>query len=163
MSPMKPIIGATTAALLLATFAVAGTMFRLEIGSTVALGMDKKFKDAPKKVVVAVRAVVCEDLASVKVSGTAEGLVNGKRHSLPLTLIPVDRAEAVYAIGQQWPQDGTWLLHLKGSCSSPKADASTLVAVTNGTFARDKSTILVAPATKEQVEDALVSLSRTRS
>ena len=163
MSFMKSIIAATTAAVLLTTVAAAGTMFRLEIGSTAALGMDKKFKDGPKKVVVAVRAVVCEDLANVKISGTAEGIVNGKRESLPLTLITIDRAEAVYAVGQQWPQDGTWLLHLKGSCGSPKADASTLVAVTKGTFVRDKSTVLVEPATRKQIDDALASLSRPRS
>ena len=163
MSFMKSITGATTAAVLLTTVAAGGTMFRLEIGSTAALGMDKKFKDGPKKVVVAVRAVVCEDLANVKISGTAEGIVNGKRESLPLTLLTIDRAEAVYAVGQQWPQDGTWLLHLKGSCGSPKADASTLVAVTNGTFVRDKSTILVEPATRKQIDDALASLSRPRS
>jgi hypothetical protein len=163
MSLLKSIIGATTAAVVLTTVAAAGTMFRLEIGSTAALGMDKKFKDGPKKVVVAARAVVCEDLANVKISGTAEGVVNGKRESLPLTLMMIDRAEAVYAVGQQWPQDGTWLLHLKGSCSSPKADASTLVAVTRGTFIRDKSTVLVEPATKKQIDDALASLSRPRS
>ena len=163
MSLLKSIGAATMAAVFLTAVAAAGTMFRLEIGSTAALGMDKKFKDSPKKVVVAVRAVVCEDLANVKISGTAEGVVNGKRESLPLTLITIDRAEAVYAVGQQWPPDGTWLLHLKGSCASPKADASTLVAVTNGTFIRDKSTVLVEPATRKQIDDALASLSRSRS
>jgi hypothetical protein len=163
MSLLTTIIRATTAAVFLTTIAGAGTMFRLEIGSTAALGMDKKFKNAPKKVVVAVRAVVCEDLASVTISGTAEGVVNGKRQSLPITLMMIDRAEAVYAVGQQWPQDGTWLLHLKGSCSRPKADVSTLVAVTNGTFIRDKSTVLVEPATRKQIDDALASLSRSRS
>ena len=163
MSVLKAISGATTAAVFLTTVATAGTMFRLEIGSTAALGMDKKFKDGPKRVVVAVRAVVCDDLANVKISGTAEGVVNGKRESLPLTLMTIDRTEAVYAVGQQWPQDGTWLLHLQGSCASPKADASTLVAVTNGTFLRDKSTVLVKPATRKQIDDALASRSRSRS
>lgn len=160
MSVTRPIFAATAALTLLVTAAAAGTMFRIEIGSTAALGMDKKFKDSPKKLVVAVRAVVCEDLANVKISGTAEGLVNGKRESLPLTLTVVDPAEAVYAIGQQWPRDGAWVLHLKGSCSSPKAKASTLVAVTNGTFLREKSTVLREPATKKQVEAAVAALVR---
>ncbi len=163
MSLVKPLAAAATVVALLAASATAGSMFRIEIGSTAALGMDKKFKDSPKKLVVAARAVVCQDLANVKISGTAEGLVNGKRESLPLELAVVDRAEAVYAVGHQWPKGGTWLLHLKGSCSNPKAEASTLVAVTNGTFVRDKSTILTEPATKKQIDEALASLARAQS
>ena len=163
MSLIKQLIAASAALALLATAATAGSSFRLEIGSTAALGMDKKFKDGPKKLVVAVRAVVCADLAHVKVSGTAEGVVNGKRETLPLTLTVIDPDEAVYAIGQQWPQEGAWVLHLKGSCANPKADASTLVAVSKGTFLREKSVVLREPATKKQVEDAVASLARSQS
>lgn len=165
MSLMRPLVAAAAAVALLASAATAGTMFRLEIGSPAALGMDKKFKDIKdgKKLVLAVRAVVCEDLANVKVSGTAEGLVNGKRESLPITLTVVDQAEAVYAIGQQWAQDGAWVLHLKGSCSTPRAEASTLVAVSKGAFIREKSVVLREPATKKQVEDAVATLARSQS
>ncbi len=166
MSPARTLFAAIAAVALLATAAVAGTMFRLEIGSTAALGMEKKFnKDIKngKKVIVAVRAVVCQDLANVKVSGTAEGLVNGKRESLPITLTVIDQTEGVYAVAQQWPQDGTWVLHLKGSCSNPRAEASTLVAVTRGTFVREKSEVLRELATKKQVEDAVAALARSQS
>ena len=162
MKPMTSIVAAVAAITLTAAAATGGSMFRVEFGSTAALGMDKKVKDFPKKLVVAVRGVVCEDLRNVKISGTAEGLVNGKRTSLPLTLIPIDPDEAIYAIGHQWPE-GTWVLHLKGSCSNPKAEASSLVAVTNGTFVREKSTVMTEPATKKQVDDALASLSRSQS
>jgi hypothetical protein len=162
MSLVKPLAAAATAVALLAASATAGTMFRVEFGSTAALGMDKKIKDFPKKLVVAVRAVVCEDLANVKISATAEGLVNGKRESLPLTLTVIDRAEAVYAIGHQWPE-GSWVLHLKGSCPSPKAESSTLVAVTKGTFIREKSTVMTEPATKRQIDDAVTRFSRSQS
>jgi hypothetical protein len=125
--------------------------------------MDKKFKDSPKKAVVAVRAVMCDDLATVRITGTAEGLVNGKRQSLPLTLTAIDPAEAVFAIAQQWPQEGAWVLHLKGSCPTPKATASTLVAVGRGTFNREKSRVLREPATSKQVDDALAMLANSRS
>ena len=101
--------------------------------------------------------------AHAKVSGTAEGLVNGKRESLPITLTVIDRAEAVYAVAQQWPQDGSWVLHLRGSCSNPKAEASTLVAVSRGTFVREKSEVLREPATKKQVDDAVAALARSQS
>ena len=163
MSHVRTLIAAASAAALLATTSAAGTMFRIEIGSTAALGMNKKFKDGPRKLVVAVRAVVCEDLATVRITGTAEGLVNGKRQSLPITLTAIDPAEAVYAIAQQWPPEGAWVLHLKGSCSNPKAAASTLVAVSRGTFLRDKSQVLRDPATQQQIEDAVATLARARS
>lgn len=154
----------TAALVFVAASAFAGTMFRIEVGSSVALGVNKYFKkNDPKKVVVAVRAVVCENLATVRITGTAEGLVAGKRQSLPITLTAVDPAEAIYAVQQQWPETGAWVLHLKGSCASPKAEASTLVAVTRGTFIREKSEVLREPATKKQVDDAVSALARSQS
>ena len=162
MSIMKPLVAVAAAVALLAPAVGAGTMFRLEIGSSAALGTDKKFKNG-QKIVVAVRAVVCQDLPNVKVTGTAEGLVNGKRESLPLSLMVVDPTEAVYAIQQQWPQDGAWVLHLKGACSNPKAEASTLVAVSKGAFIREKSVVLREPATRKQLEDAVADLARSQS
>lgn len=162
MSIMKPLVAVAAAVALLATAVGAGTMFRLEIGSSAALGTDKKFKNG-QEIVVAVRAVMCQDLPNVKVTGTAEGLVNGKRESLPLSLMVVDPTEAVYAIQQQWPQDGAWVLHLKGACSNPKAEASTLVAVSKGAFIREKSVVLREPATRKQLEDAVADLARSQS
>ena len=164
MSLTRLLAAATVAAALFAASASAGTMFRIEIGSSVALGVSKYFKkNDAKKVVVAVRAVVCDKLANVQITGTAEGLVAGKRQSLPITLTAIDPAEAIYAVQQQWPEAGAWVLHLKGSCSSPKAEASTLVAVTRGTFIRQKSEVLREPATKKQVDDAVSALARSQS
>ena len=91
------------------------------------------------------------------------GLVAGKRQSVPITLTAVEPAQAVYAIQQQWPEAGAWMLHLKGSCSSPKAEASTLVAVSKGTFIREKSEVLREPATKKQVDDAVAALARSQA
>jgi hypothetical protein len=158
------LLAAGTAAVAFAAVAVsAGTMFRVEIGAPVALGVNKYFKKVDKKVVLAVRAVVCEDLANVRITGTAEGLVAGKRQSLPITLTAVEPAEAVYAIQQQWPQDGAWVLHLRGSCANPKAEASTLVPVSKGTFIREKTQVLREPATRKQVEDSVAAQARSLS
>lgn len=43
------------------------------------------------------------------VSGTAEGIVNGARRSVPLTFAATSRA-GVYTLGRQWPNEGTWTL-----------------------------------------------------
>ena len=164
MSLIRLLAAGTVALAFIAASASAGTMFRIEVGSSVALGVNKFFKkNDPKKVVVAVRAVVCENLATVQITGTAEGLVAGKRQSVPITLTAVEPAEAIYAVQQQWPETGAWVLHLKGSCSSPKAEASTLVAVSRGTFIREKSEVLREPATRKQVDDAVAALARSQS
>src|SRR4030095_9930781 len=90
----------------LVTAANAGTMFRLEIGPPIAAGNLKDLKKADKKAVLAVRALVCDDLANVQITGTAEGLVNGARQSLPLVLSEANKAEAIYFVSQQWPDTG---------------------------------------------------------
>lgn len=157
---------AAVSALVAAGAAHAGTSFRLEIGPPLAAGLAKSKdlkKTDGKKAVLAVRALVCDDLASVQISGTIEGLVNGTRRTLPLAVTEVDKAEAIYFVMQQWPDEGAWVLHLKGTCSKPKAEASTLVAVSKGTFIREKSEVLREPATKKQIEDAVRAINRTQS
>ena len=163
MSLFKPVAAAAAAVALVAAASGAGTMFRLEIGPPIAAGNLKDLKKTDKKAVLAVRALVCDDLANVQITGTAEGLVNGARQSLPLILSEANKAEAIYFVSQQWPDTGAWVLHLKGSCSSPKAEASTLVPMNKMAFLRDKTQVLREPATKKQVEDAVAALARSQS
>jgi hypothetical protein len=166
MSLIRSITTAAAAAALVAVgTARAGSMFRLEIGPPVAAGTATKvLKDAVKgKTVLAVRALVCSDLAGVRITGTAEGTRNGVRQSIPLDLLEVNKAEAIYAVQYQWPNDGAWVLHLKGSCSNPKAEASTLVPMNKGAFVREKTEVLGESATRKQVEDAVQALARSQS
>ena len=165
MSLLKS-LAAVTGIAVVAVAAHAGTLFRLEIGPPIAAGFAKSKdlkKTDGKKVLLAVRAVVCQDLAGVQVSGTAEGIRNGVRQSVPLSLADVDKAQAIYAVLYQWPEDGTWVLHLKGTCSNPKAEASTLVPMNKSAFIREKTEVLREPATKKQVEDAVTALARSQS
>src|SRR3954468_3924481 len=87
----------------------AGTFFRLEIGPPVAGGTNYKVKGA----VLAVRALVCDDLTSVHVTGTAEGMVNGARQAVPLRLVPAGSA-GIFMVQHDCPADGQWVLHLAG-------------------------------------------------
>ena len=163
MSVNKSLLTIALLSIALSAPAIAGTMFRLEIGPPVAAGTDKKVLKGDKKAILAVRALVCNDLANVQITGTAEGLVNGARQSVPLALVQVDKAEAIYVVQYQWPDSGSWVLHLKGSCSSPKAEASTLVPMNKGAFIREKTEVLRDPATKKQLEAALTALARSQS
>jgi len=146
------------AALGLAVTVSAGTMFRLEIGPPVAAGTNFKLKGA----VFVARALVCDDLSAVRVTGTAEGVVNGGRQSVTLKLIPVN-SPGVYAVQQDWPPDGQWVVHLSGTCPSPKAEASTIVPIRKGTFIREKTQVLREPATKQQIDAALADLQHAES
>jgi len=48
---------------------------------------------------------------AMPVSGTAEGIVNGERKSVPLSFRTTSRTGA-YALMRQWPNEGTWTLVL---------------------------------------------------
>ena len=141
------------------TMAMAGTMFRLEIGLPIAAGIDSKAKTV-KNAVLVVRPVVCDDVPSVQISATAEGVVNGTRQSVAVRLIPV--TPGVFAVARQWPE-GQWVLHLAGTCATPKAAASTIVPLAGTGFIREKTQVLREPATRAQIEAALSDLVRSQS
>ncbi len=50
-----------------------------------------------------------ENAARFPLSGTAEGVVKGKRQSVQLEFAKTDRP-GVYAVRQQWGQEGSWVL-----------------------------------------------------
>jgi hypothetical protein len=82
--------------------------FQLSI-ETPSVGSDTQLKD----VVLVARTYGCHQPADAKLTATAEGLVNGKRESMPLELRSI--GSGVYAIKQQWPSEGTWVLALTGA------------------------------------------------
>lgn len=59
-----------------------------------------------------VRVYYHETPADLPVSGTAEGLVDGKRQSVPLEFTPTGK-RGVYALRQQWPASGHWMLAVR--------------------------------------------------
>jgi hypothetical protein len=56
-----------------------------------------------------VRAMACVEQDKTTVTGTAEGIVNGARRSIPLQLTPISE-KGVFAVRQQWPDKGEWVL-----------------------------------------------------
>jgi hypothetical protein len=145
-----------SALVLMTAQAWAGTSFRLEIGPAVADTSAGKVKNA----VLLVRPQLCADPASVRITASAEGIVNGARQSVPLKLVALP-TPGVHAVQRQWP-DGRWVLHLSGTCPEPEAAASTIVPLTGtgNAFSRPKTQVLREPATKAQVEAALAEAMR---
>jgi hypothetical protein len=66
-----------------------------------------------KDAVLLVRTYGCHTPADANVTATAEGIVNGRRVTIPLEL-KAD-AKGVYAITQQWQSEGTWILSFTGT------------------------------------------------
>lgn len=58
----------------------------------------------------------------LQVRGTAEGLIDGERVSLPLELVPAG-ATGVYALRGELPQRGAWLLVVRGGAEGSAVTA----------------------------------------
>lgn len=106
-----------------------------------------------KNAVLVVRGYSCADQEKTTVRGTAEGIVNGKRESVALKLIPLS-AQSTYAVPQQWPSDGKWVVTF--TMMNPHfGQQSALVKVDGGTVDWAGISRLSHAATKEDVEAAL--------
>lgn len=70
-----------------------------------------------------------EQAASFVVEARAEGLVNGQRKTLPLTLERTDR-DGVYALKQSWPETGDWVIVITGAPGEGSVTA--LVSIADG-------------------------------
>jgi hypothetical protein len=136
--------------------ALAGTTFRLEIGSSIAGVPGVKTKD----VVVMARALACDDDRSVQMAGVAEGLVNGQRRSQTLELVTMP-TPGVFAVRRQWP-DGVWAVNLTATCPGRKATAGALVALDRkSALLRDKTKVLERAASEREVASLLKDLAAT--
>jgi hypothetical protein len=70
-------------------------------------------KMSMKDAVLVVRTFGCMKPADANVTITAEGMVAGRRQSVPVELHADETG--VYAIRQQWPAEGKWVLVLTGT------------------------------------------------
>jgi len=64
---------------------------------------------ADAKAVLVVHAYSCHMPTDATVLARAEGLVNGQRREIPLTLTPTSET-GVYSVYRQWPAEGSWAL-----------------------------------------------------
>ncbi len=105
------------------------------------------------------------------VSGTAEGLVNGERRSLPLEFTSTSRP-GVYALKQQWPAEGDWVLAI---ATQGRAEVSLVVELgPNGGVQADdffdwpmnlvavrSARVVQGSVDKGEIETALLAMSRS--
>jgi hypothetical protein len=143
------------AAVAFAAQALAGVTFRLDIGPAVADTSAGKVKNA----VLLVRPLACDDPASVVMTGTAEGIVNGARQSVALKLQRLP-TPGVHAVSRQWP-DGDWVLNLTATCPGRDATASAVVPLRGPSgFVRAKAQFFDHSATVATIEASLKGVAQ---
>ena len=69
---------------------------------------------ASNDAVLLVEAQGCHDYSQAKITGVAEGLVQGKRQSVAIDLAPTSKP-GQYEVRRQWPAEGKWVLVLSGT------------------------------------------------
>jgi hypothetical protein len=148
---MGRLLGIAAAASTTVVFAQA---FTFTIGSPVA-SMDGRSKLAA----FVFRTEGCADATKVHVDGTAEGLVHGTRTFVALKLTAMS-TPGVYAVYPTWPAEGDWVVNLRGTCAD--ASAGALIPIGPGGFIRASSKMFPRPATSQEVDAALHTLSEGR-
>ena len=121
--------------------------FAFSVGSPVA-SQDYRAKGAA----FVFRTQGCAEPAKPQITGTAEGLVKGARQSVPLKVMAMTKA-GVYAVYQNWPAEGAWVVSLKGTCAD--ANAGAIIPIGPKGFIRESSKFFPRAATNAEIEASL--------
>jgi hypothetical protein len=97
----------------------------------------------------------CAEPAKAQIGGTAEGLVKGARRSVILR-VAAGAKPGVYAVFQNWPAEGDWVVNLKGTCAN--ASAGAVIPIGPKGFIRESSKFFPRPATDAEIETSLKAL-----
>ena len=126
--------------------------FTFMIGSPVA-SQDFQAKGAA----FVLRTEGCAEPARSQVGGTAEGLVKEARRSIALRVMTTSKP-GVYAVYQNWPAEGHWVVNLKGTCGS--ASAGAVVPIGPKGFVRESSKFFPRPANDAEIDTSLKALAQ---
>lgn len=136
----------------LATFAL-GQEFKFTIGNPVA-SQDFQMKAAA----FVFRTEGCAEPVKSQIGATAEGVVKGTRRSVALKVMAASSKPGVYAVYQNWPAEGDWVVNLKGACAD--ASAGAIVPIGPKGFVRESSKFFPRPATGSEIDAALKALAQ---
>ncbi|HET9319096.1 MAG TPA: hypothetical protein VFO27_04950 [Bryobacteraceae bacterium] len=130
----------------------------LAAGFTFTIGSPVASQDYQAKAAAFVfRTEGCAEPAKAQISGTAEGLVKGARRSVVLKVMAMTKP-GVYAVYQNWPPEGDWVVNLKGTCTD--ASAGAIVPIGPKGFIREFSKFFQRPATNAEIETSLRALAK---
>ena len=112
-------------------------------------GANAKVEGPAKDGRYTVRTYACSDPANIQVVAWAEGLVEGKRQTVPLK-IEKTRAKGVYQFKRAWPESGTWAIRMRLGNQGPHAPVTVTALQPNGAV-RANQLIWEGDGTKECV------------
>jgi hypothetical protein len=94
-------------------------------------------------------------------SGTAEGLVDGKRRSIPLRFDSLPRLNT-FGVRRQWPTDGTWMLRiaLRTTTALVMLDAAGNATLTRVPTARSSGMPLPRAVAAREIDSALAEAAK---
>jgi hypothetical protein len=145
-----------TLRLAVAVFAVTAPAhpagFTFSVGNAVA-SQDFRYKTAA----FVFRTEGCADPAKAQISGTAEGMVNGARRSMVLKVMATSKP-GVYAVEQNWPPQGAWVVSLRGTCAEESAGA--IVPFGPRGMIREAAKFFARPAADAEIDAALKALAQ---
>jgi hypothetical protein len=96
---------------MLATLVLASQMFAG--GFYLILGNPEASPEARKaNAVLTMKAAGCHEPWKAQVTGKAVGVVDGKRQEIPLKVMPLSEP-GMFAVTQQWPKEGRWVIELQ--------------------------------------------------
>jgi hypothetical protein len=138
--------------------ACAAAALLLADGFTFNLGSPVASQDYQAKGAAFVfRTQGCAEPAKSQISGTAEGLVKGSRRSVALKVVVMTKP-GVYAVYQNWPPEGEWVVNLKGTCAD--ASAGAIVPIGPKGFIRESAKFFPRPATNAEIETSLKAIEK---
>ncbi len=127
--------------------------FSFRIGAPVA-SQDFQFKSAA----FVFRTEGCAGVEKLKITAAAVGRVNGERRSMDLHVAASSSHPGVFAVAQQWPQEGNWVVSLKGECGDKIAGA--IVPLNRQGFIRESAKFFSRAAKDSEIDAALKDLAK---
>ena len=79
-----------------------------------------------KNATVVAHITACHSPGKTTVTATAEGIVNGKRQTLPLRVVNLSEPGA-FAVTHEWPREGTWTVKMIATNPDYKDYATSVV------------------------------------
>jgi hypothetical protein len=104
--------------------------------------------------VLTVKAVGCHDPVNAQLTAAALGMVDGKRQTIPLKLAKLP-APGMYALTQQWPAEGRWIIQIVGHNGGMTTSA--LVAAGPDGIDRDNAKLVAGEPAPNDVDALLVA------
>jgi hypothetical protein len=108
-----------------------------------------------KNAIVAAHITACHSPEKTVVTATAEGIVEGKRQTIPLKVIHLSEPGA-FAVAREWPRDGVWTVTMIATNPDCKDYATSVVVPIGGNAANRASAKVFYHAPSADEVDAVL-------